>query len=78
MHEGKPSCIIGRALARLGVPLKRLAAKEGVPAHTSMNLHLDGFSGVVVRAANAAQVVQDQRGLWGIALAEFEEVLRNG
>jgi len=74
VRDGKPDCLIGRALARIGVSVERLADNEGTGAYEVMD-SLGGFSHVVMKAAESAQDVQDGGAPWGYALQRFERAL---
>lgn len=79
VFNDKPSCLIGRALFRIGVPVEELRNHDedtpyGVSASCVMD-HLGGFSYKVGLAADYAQDVQDRGGTWGEALDKFHEYL---
>lgn len=77
VHDGQPSCLIGRALHRIGVPLDLLARNEGTSALSLME-DIGGFSYTVRLAADLAQDVQDGQdkgNTWGDALRVFDHRL---
>ena len=74
-YNGKPSCLIGQALSKCGIVVPE--ALEGKPAETILR-ELTGTSGRVHAAAGRAQAVQDTGSPWGVALNDFEYVLKSG
>ena len=74
-HNGKPSCLIGQALSKCGIVVPE--ALEGKPAETILR-ELTGTSERVHAAAGRAQAVQDTGSPWGVALNDFEYVLKSG
>lgn len=74
VHEGSADCIVGRVLARLGVPIEWLAAQDEFEG--GLNAYVvTGFLSLptVARdALNAAQRTQDMGRTWGVALAVFQ------
>ena len=76
-HGGKPSCIVGHALHRLGVPMGALEALDdaqdggGVPAHGIPKEFPDlveADSESALFALSEAQEAQDNRLPWGEAV----------
>lgn len=70
--NGQPACLIGRALAALGVPVAALENVEGSAAWAALG-ELHPTSAPVGDAANLAQERQDTGATWGEALALFEQ-----
>ncbi len=71
-----PSCIVGHVLVTLGVPLTRLSNMEGNNIYGIRgDLLALGFPEEVLPALAEAQIVQDEGGTWGDALATYEEAL---
>lgn len=84
--DGAPSCIVGRFLAKLGVPLERLTVADeanygaGLPAYILMgNLRAEGVVNFTdysaVAALSAAQDSQDSGKNWATALAVAQEAI---
>ena len=80
-YGGKPSCIVGHALHRLGVPIETLEALDdaqeggGVPAcgiPQEFPDLLDADSEPARRALGEAQEAQDNRLPWGEAVGGVE------
>lgn len=73
---GKPCCLIGQVLARLGVPIERLAAFDRAQ-NSSAQWFLPelGFSTRITEAALEAQGSQDAGLPWSHALAEYLQAL---
>ena len=69
---GKPSCLIGKALAKLGVPITTLEWMDefGDTSAKSMLPYLGVYNDKVRRMAYAAQTAQDTGFTWGFALRE--------
>lgn len=74
VHDNEPSCMIGKFLAAVGVPLERLALADrfgGDPAETLITKLVDegvldvenGVRGIL----RAAQIAQDSGDTWGLA-----------
>lgn len=74
-HNGNPSCLIGQALFKCGIVVP--AALEGAAAPRVLR-ELTDTSEVVQVAAGRAQAAQDTGAPWGVALNDFEIVLKNG
>lgn len=83
--NGKPSCLIGQVLYRLGVDVTRLEGTEknytatantllAALSHTFPNAE-DVGDAVLREAAHGAQVSQDSGDTWGQARARFYEKL---
>lgn len=75
--DGKASCIVGRALHKMGVPLEVLAEHELSSAEMVIRELID--DGVIESNESEwatqyafAQIAQDQRKTWGKALQEAE------
>lgn len=70
--DGAPSCLVGNALHRLGVPIEQLKTHNTVTANTLMEyLSGEGIIETSERATEvlrAAQSIQDQGYPWGAAL----------
>ncbi len=86
--NGAPSCIVGHFLAKLGVPLERLAEADdasfgaGLPAHVLIdNLRTEGVVNFtdyrVMDALSAAQESQDGGDTWGTALYAANRVVKH-
>lgn len=67
-YQGQPGCLIGDALARLGVPLEVLA--EAASANADTLLEDLGFHYVI---RNIASEMQDSRQRWGAVLATGQQ-----
>ena len=83
LESGEPACLIGTALAELGVTPEGVA--EGLNAgqvlynltgegRDNFNPHSDSTPSWI-RAARAAQEVQDTGGAWGEALDKYLQVV---
>lgn len=70
-YEGKPSCIIGHVLDRLGFGV----GESWEQTKASFVLRPLGASPSVQRLADAAQLAQDEGRSWGEALAEAERLV---
>lgn len=71
VHDGCPSCGVGKALHKAGVPLEMLSSIEGERAHTLM--YRDGgvqvhLTALASRVLDEFQTEQDGRTPWGTAL----------
>lgn len=86
VNDGKPSCIVGHIVHRLGVPLEVLRREGDLHldpkvSHEPMTLSAGfllpklGAPDHVTAALNAGQIAQDTRETWGTALARIEEGL---
>lgn len=82
VHDGEPSCIVGRVLANLGVPLDRLALADAGPG-TSADMLLNQLrdedvitipDGVQL-ALQEAQSRQDYRQSWGTAVRSAKNIM---
>lgn len=80
VREGEPSCIVGRFLHAVGVPLERLAKADsethggGIAAYDLLRkLEVEGvvtFSGGdILHALAQAQLSQDDGRTWGFAVS---------
>lgn len=79
VRNGKPDCIVGHVLHRLGVQLDTLHDSEGMgPRDLSLgdspSLELDDDAGL---ALTVAQNTQDNGETWGTALANTERHVSN-
>ncbi len=74
VFRGKPSCLIGQALVKVGVTVDELRKQEGDSAREVLN-RLTDVSDAVRFAATSAQRFQDGGLTWADALARFEAVL---
>jgi hypothetical protein len=80
----EPSCLVGHALNRLGLSgneADRLGIEGGADARHSCRALSDSdfawsFSDDAIRIFEAAQLVQDDQGSWGSALAIAERVFQ--
>lgn len=83
-----PSCIVGQFLAKLGVPLERLAVADeanygaGLPAHILLNnLREEGVVRITdysaTAALSAAQESQDGGDTWGAALYAANRAIKH-
>lgn len=73
--NGKPRCIVGHALSILGVK------KDDMYGEDWANKELPGFltlSPIVVHAAYKAQLKQDIKEPWSVALEAFHTTIENG
>lgn len=78
VYDGRPACVIGAALARMGVPLDVLSFREGMDArHVIRHIGL-AFSDRVVAAADEAQAFQDAGAPWGQVLGVFLTYVEHG
>lgn len=67
-HDGKPSCLIGRALYRLGTPIELLSAYNKIGGvRTLVNEGVLDISGVAASFAALVQHEQDCGVKWGEA-----------
>ena len=80
-HDGKPSCIVGHALHRLGVPIEALEALDdaqeggGVPASglpSYLPILVEEGSRSALIALGEAQEAQDDGIPWGEAVGGVE------
>lgn len=71
-----PVCIIGWALYRSGTPLSTLPSWHAVQPSAETLLGRLGFSPLIARAAQRAQMVQDTGGTWGEALEAFNKTIK--
>lgn len=81
VRDDQPSCLIGQALARVGVPVDVLARYEGKSSDWVMEKLGERypewtFSRPIQSAARDAQTAQDQELSWGHSLDKFEDGLR--
>lgn len=77
VRDGKPSCLAGQVVHRLGVPLEKLKQFEA-QAITAMVDHVPPiqlYEPLVV--LRQAQVVQDRGGTWGQALETAKKFAYN-
>ena len=70
--DGKPLCIVGQALAVLGLPFPEGNPNGGVVTYLE-NYYPDRFTLQAFHVLGRAQYVQDQGGQWGDALRAAEE-----
>jgi hypothetical protein len=82
VRDGQPSCLIGRALARLGMSVEELKTFDAndLPNPTNIRnpsaagiMYSLGFSERVTAAADVAQGLQDSCRTWGRALEVFHQ-----
>lgn len=82
--DGKPACLIGVALDKVGHTLEEISK-----IHTNLNLGSNsagamsimgnlGYAEIVCVAAGEAQDIQDDKGTWGQALNQFIKRLNAG
>lgn len=74
--NGKPACIIGDALHRMGVPISTLkefdANEEGVDAATALEESGLNPTAAEKRGVNAAQSRQDSGASWGESIRAYD------
>lgn len=78
-YKGQPSCLVGRVLNRLGVPVEALAGlDEDYPAVNDVDFVSLGLSlpDDAVIALQAVQEWQDEGNKWGDALPIAANVMR--
>jgi hypothetical protein len=63
----EPGCVVGAVLARLGVPLERMADLEGGTARHVVPRVISGISDTTTELLHAVQQKQDQDFAWGMA-----------
>lgn len=77
--DGKPSCIVGHALYRLGVPIETVADFDnyGVFEYVVDNRSdlIDASNDSTYRAVAMAQTMQDEKHPWGASVAEAAKEL---
>lgn len=76
VYDGKPDCIAGQVLHRLGVPIEQLMLWEDLACDGTVVCEaFIGDPGALL-FLQAAQKVQDQGQTWGQALSEYQHRLR--
>jgi hypothetical protein len=78
VYDGRPACIIGAALARMGVPLDVLSDHEGREASFVMRRAGLDVSDLVRDAAVVTQSAQDTGVDWGRVLNRFLVYIEHG
>ncbi len=71
---GRPSCLVGRVLHKLGVPLGILSSYEN-SSPTQMTVQHCGLHGVARVVLANVQGMQDARRPWGEILNRYTEIL---
>lgn len=73
--NGKPACLIGVAFDKVGHTLEEISSNL---ASAVSVMHDLGYAEIVYVAASEAQDIQDDKGTWGQALAQFFKRLNAG
>ena len=77
VYGGQPSCLIGQALANMGLPLdSRWDDLSSSSASHILRLFFD-TPDTVIHAATRAQNTQDRMETWGEALKEYKLALKD-